>query len=243
MLAIRAASWLRGHRTAAGGLVAGGPDVRWASTQHNLLARLLLHDLGQLGHPGDAASADELAAAIDTTLLVRNADGSACFTEGAGDPLHPLDAQALGIVQLAESGETADAAAVARCVWSQFAIGGRSVVQSTLPTSLNTAYSAAGPFSGFRPFADAGAPDVLWAEGSFETRYALQHAGGQDLSGLDASLVSWLAITGDDATGPLGADRTVTTSRFSEYHVWPTSAAASWAIIGASAPKAFPAGL
>jgi hypothetical protein len=35
----------------------------------------------------------------------------------------------------------------------------------------------------------------------------------------------------------------VTTSGFSEYHVWPTSAAASWAIIGAAAPTAFPGGL
>jgi hypothetical protein len=75
-------------------------------------------------------------------------------------------------------------------------------------------------------------------EGTLETRFGLVTLG-RSVSALDASLQAWYALTGDGAAGPLMADRTITTSRFNEYHVWPVSAAASWALLNVGSQKTF----
>ena len=59
-------------------------------------------------------------------------------------------------------------------------------------------------------------------------RFALK-ALGENTSVLEKSMSAWGAIT---KAGTLGADRAATVEDLNEYHVWPTSAAASWTLLG-----------
>jgi hypothetical protein len=61
----------------------------------------------------------------------------------------------------------------------------------------------------------------------------------RSVNALDASLAAWNALTGSGAAGPLMADRTITTGRFNEYHVWPVSATASWTLLNSGSQKTF----
>ena len=79
-----------------------------------------------------------------------------------------------------------------------------------------------------RAYAEGAGPDVLWAEGTAQARFALK-ALGESTSTLDKSISAWNALT---QTGPLGADRRDTSREINGYHVWPTSAAASWTLMG-----------
>ena len=47
----------------------------------------------------------------------------------------------------------------------------------------------------------------------------------------DKELAALRNVTIARGEGPLQADRTVTGNAVNEYHVWPASAAASWALI------------
>ncbi|MBV9804921.1 MAG: hypothetical protein JO130_17100, partial [Solirubrobacterales bacterium] len=81
------------------GLVRGGPDVTWYSTQHNLLAYSFLSLLGnELAFDGDRSastpyytSSAKIAAAIQSLLLVHSGS-TAYFIEGVGDSVQSLDA-------------------------------------------------------------------------------------------------------------------------------------------------------
>ena len=100
------ANYLLGLRTTAG-LVNGGPDVSWVSTQHNLLTDAFLRDLisslksksmaPSLGVSSTTLSTAEakMAGAILSTLLVQSGS-QAYFVEGVGDSKIPLDVQAFG---------------------------------------------------------------------------------------------------------------------------------------------------
>ena len=86
------------------GLVRGGPDVKWVSTQHNILTLIALMTLSQqLEEQGDEGAATYREAAamiakgIDSQLIVRDG-GLAHFREGVGDEVIPLDTQALGVI-------------------------------------------------------------------------------------------------------------------------------------------------
>ncbi len=257
---LAAARWLLARQITspsdpAYGLLTGGPDVTWTSTQHNLVARAFFEQLANLidgtspehGHKACPAGLGGLSAqaastfsaslrqavslidaAVSRDLFVRSSSSSAYFREGAGDDIRPLDSQALGILWLVGQNRTADANAVESYANSTMLLTGRTLALSSDPATYNETYHSPGPFTGYRPYADTGSPDVLWMEGTLEMRLALGalHA---DTSSLDQSVLSWLGVTG--AAGPLQADRAVTTSAFNEYHVWPASAAASWALL------------
>ena len=232
------------------GLVRGGPDVSWSSTQHNLVAYTFLTRYGtELLGAGDAAGAQAawsaaraIGQAIDGQLLVQNG-ADAHFAQGANDPAQALDVQALGAMYLQGRGQPALAGSVLDHAQSTFALSGRSIVRSADPETYNQTYSAAGPFSGYSPYSGSGAPDVLWFEGTAEMRLALA-AVGRDTSALDASIARWQAVTSADAGAPLHADRTVTRDAFdSEYHVWPSAAGAGWALLSKGAPAFFAAPL
>src|ERR1700758_3485428 len=85
------------------GLVRGGPDVSWYSTQHNLLAYSFLNLLGnELTADGNRptantyySAANQISAGIESKLLVHNGS-TAYFIEGLGDNVQSLDADALG---------------------------------------------------------------------------------------------------------------------------------------------------
>lgn len=222
------------------GLVRGGPDVKWVSTQHNILTLIALMTLSQqLEEQGDegAAMYREAAATIvkgiDSQLIVRDG-GLAHFREGLGDEVVPLDTQALGVIYARFLGDDELAKQVYEYAQQNFAIKGRSIALSNKKASYNMTYEAEGPFSGYRPYIGKRAPDVLWFEGTAEMRFASSFLG-QPTDELDASMNSWWDVTRKQGLAPLGADRTITNNPYNEYHVWPTAAAGAWTVLsGAS---------
>ncbi len=245
----RAADYLLSLQTASG-LIAGGPGVKWVSTQHNLIAFDFLGRLSsELKEAGDdkaaeryEAAASTISAAIDANLLVSDKSGTH-FRQGFDDDTQALDVQALGAMYLQATDRRELAAQVLAYAQGTFAIGDRSVDLSREPATYNMTYSAAGPYSGYAPYAGRDAPDVLWAEGAGEVRLA-EAALGQDTSASDKSIASWAAITADEKQGPLQSDRTVTSEAFGvEYHVWPASTAAAWTVLSKGAPAFFAAPL
>ena len=99
----------------AQGLIKGGPDVNWVSTQHNLLAAGFLRDLaskiGTRGTLGTGLSYTEinnagntLGNAILANLLVQEGP-LAYFRQGVGDTKVPSDVQALGALYLQARGD------------------------------------------------------------------------------------------------------------------------------------------
>ncbi len=229
------------------GLVQGGTDVTWISTQNNLLAYALFTRLGRdlrSSHPAsaarDAAAARTIAAGVTTGLM--STAGGAHFIEGAGDTVLPLDVQALGAMFLRSRGQTGLARQVVAFANARFAVSGRSIVRSSAVATYNETYSAPGPFSGFRPFAGGGTPDVLFIEGSAQM-LAAESAVGASTSSLAASMRSWAKLTSRSGDAPLMADRTVDAGGYGEYHVWPAAAGAAWAVLAADGPGLFPAPL
>lgn len=222
------------------GLVRGGPDVKWVSTQHNILTLIALMTLSQQleeqGDEGAAAyreAAAVIAKGIDSQLIVRDG-GLAHFREGVGDEVIPLDTQALGVIYARFLGDDELAKQVYEYAQKNFAIDGRSISLSNRKATYNMTYEATGPFSGYRPYIGKRAPDVLWFEGTAEMRFASTFLG-QPTEALDASMNSWWDVTRKQNLAPLGADRTITNNPYNEYHVWPTAAAGAWTILSGAA--------
>jgi hypothetical protein len=236
----RAANYLLSLRNEEG-LVRGGPDVQWVSTQHNILTVIALATLSQqLQEQGDEGAANayreaagEIAKGIDSQLVVRDG-GLEHFRQGVGDEVVPLDTQALGVVFARFLGDDDLAKQVYEYAQQNFAIDGRSIVLSSKKTSYNMTYEAKGPFSGYRPYIGKRAPDVLWFEGTAEMRFVSSFLG-QPTEALDASMNSWWDVTRKQGLAPLGADRTITNSPYNEYHVWPTAAAGAWTVLSGAA--------
>jgi hypothetical protein len=243
----RAADYLLSLQTASG-LIRGGPDVEWVSTQHNLIAYAFLSRLaGELQSAGNAPSASRyqtaattISSAIDANLLVSDAAG-ARFRQGLGDETQALDVQALGAMYLQGIGQPAVAAQVLAWAQSTFAVAKRSIVLSADTDTYNMTYASAGPFSGYRAYVGTGTPSVRWAEASGEMRLATA-ALGLDTGALDTSIAGWAAITKD--AGALQADQTVKNDLEGvEYHVWPAASATAWTALAVSAPSFFAAPL
>ncbi len=152
----------------------------------------------------------------------------------------PLDVQSLGAMFLRSRGQTGLARRVVAFANARFAVSGRSIVRSSATATYNESYSAPGPFSGYRPFAGSGTPDVLWFEGTAQMRAAAA-AVGASTHALDASIRAWERITSRTGRAPLMADRTVNAGGYGEYHVWPAAAGAAWAVLAADGPGLFPA--
>src|SRR5450755_12378 len=239
--AMRAANYLISLEN-GDGLVQGGPDVTWVSTQHNILSVLALAGLaGELNNDGDQADANTYAEAakgisqgIDSNLLVNDGGSPAHFQEGENDAVIPLDTQALGVIYETFHGNSDLAQQIYDFAQKNFAIDGRSIQLSKKKSSYNMTYQSDGPFTGYKPYIGKRAPDVLWFEGTAEMRFATTIVG-QPTDTLDASISAWWDITRPQGLAPLGADRTITNNRYDEYHVWPTAAAGAWAILSGAA--------
>ncbi len=214
--------------TLPGGLIAGATGATWASTQHNVLADAFLWQLGAT----DATARKEeaaLAGAIHAQLYVD--DGStAHYRRGTGDDARPIDAQALGVLLELARGDNSSASKLAAGIDANYSVAKRTVVPSSDPATFNP-FSANGFYEGFRPYAGAQTPDVMWMEGTAQARLALTLAKVKTQN-LDSSMNRWLKITESTSAGPLAADRTVSTPDFGEYHVWPASATGSWMLLG-----------
>jgi hypothetical protein len=224
------ADWLLTRQSATTGLLTGGPDVSWVSTQNNMVAYLFFSLLatdpvGSLKASDVTAAANKIAAGIDSRLTITPAPGQLGFVQGLNDPLRPLDAQTLGVMYLSARNRTADAAKVRGYIDAGFAVTNRTIVKSSATSTYNMTYAANGPFTGYRPYATGG-PDVLWEEGTAQALVATDLLG-QDDTAQNRALAAWGVV------GPLQSDRTVTTSAVNEYHVWPASAAASWMMLAA----------
>jgi hypothetical protein len=236
----RAASYLLSLQGTTG-LIRGGPDVTWYSTQHNLLAYAFFMLLGNeltadnnrtLAATYDTAAA-KIASGIESNLLVHSGS-SYYFIEGLGDTVQSLDADALGVMFLESLGQVSTAQQVLSYAQAAFGVSGRSITESSNPATYNETYSARGPFSGFAPYIGTGAPNVLWTEGSAEMLVAA--AGlGQSTATLASSLLAIADVT--PGAAPVMADQTLTSLPYgAEYHVWPSAAAGAWMLIALDNP-------
>jgi hypothetical protein len=229
------ARWLLAHRRAGSGLVLGGPDVHWASTEHNLEARAFFAALvaaltgrrtdGRKCSPGlDGIASERLL--TDSTAAVERLDheiGSELFAgdhmrQGLHDDARPIDVQALGILWLLGRGRSDDARAVARYADENMWVSGRTV---------DWPGAEGQTFAGYKPFADAWGPDVLWMEGTQMMRLAKKRLG-LDVEVLDDEADRWVALSAP--LPPLQVDR----ATGGDYHVWPAAAPAAWLALSRS---------
>jgi hypothetical protein len=242
-VATNAAAYLR-SLTDGDGLVRGGPDVAWISTEHNLLSYALFTRLARdlsSSHPVSAARNAAAAVAVAGGLRsLVSTTGGTHYIEGVGDTVLPLDVQALGAMYLRSRGQAGAAKRVIAFANARFAVGGRSIVKSSDPATYNETYAASGPFSGYRPFVGAGTPGVLSFEGTAQMR-AAEATVGLPTASLDASMRAWQRITSHSGSAPLMSDSTIDAGGYGEYHVWPAAAAAAWAVLAADGPGLFPA--
>ena len=135
------------------GLVKGGPDVSWVSTQHNLLTAGFLRDLAaDLGTKGTLGTGltytdinnagNSIGNAILANLIIQ--EGSlAYFRQGINDPKIPADVQALGAMYLDARGD-GRAKQVAEYLRQRFYVAPRT--------------STAGTLAGFRPYSAPARP-------------------------------------------------------------------------------------
>ena len=136
---LRSADYLLSLQTDSG-LIRGGPDVKWVSTEHNLITYVFLSRLAsELQSNGNAdaaahyqAAAATISKAIDTNLLVSDDTGT-YFIQGLNDPVQALDVQALGAMYLQGTGRPDLAAQVLAYAQKHFAIDERSVDLSKDP--------------------------------------------------------------------------------------------------------------
>jgi hypothetical protein len=220
------------------GLVRGGPEVKWVSTQHNILTVFAINGLVKtLEERGEKSAAKRyaeasasIAKAIESQLVVRSLGVLSHFRQGVNDEVQPLDAQTLGALFALSRANVTLGLETYNYAQQNFALSGRSIELSKTPATYNMTYQAKGPFTGYRPYLGTGAPEVLWFEGTAQMRL-VSALLGQRTDTLDASVNSWWNVTRKEGVGPLGADRTVTGNKYNEYHVWPTAAAGSWTIL------------
>jgi len=229
------ARWLLAHRMAGTGLVTGGPDVSWASTEHNLEARAFFAALvatltgtktdGRRCQPGlDAVPADGLlSAAREAVEHLDHAIATELFAgdhmrQGLHDDARPIDVQALGILWLLGQGRKDDARTVAHYADASMWVTGRTV---------DWPGAEGETFSGYKPFADAWGPDVLWMEGTLMMRLAKKRLG-LAVAALDDQADRWAALSAP--LPPLQVDR----AAGEDYHVWPAAAPAAWLALSRS---------
>lgn len=215
-----------GLRT-ADGLVKGGTDVSWVSTQHNLLLVGMLRDLtSQIGtgttkigsFTGSQLNTiqNTIGNALLSKLLVQR--GSlASFRAGVGDDAIPADVQALGALYLSLRGDGRSSGVATYLLTSGFFVSGRAASDDK------------GLVSGYRPYLDAASPNVIWSEGTYETAVMAKRL---EIISLPTTLaVTSLTLTTlNGLVAPIGADRNVE-GRWGEFHTWPASAAASWLLV------------
>jgi hypothetical protein len=227
-----AATWLL-EQQGEDGLLRGGPDVKWVSTQNNIVAAQFLQQYRGENEETFNKEGERIADAVLKQLLVDDH-----FVQGVDDAVQPTDVQALGAMLLQQRGDTERANAVIKNMIEQDRITDRSIELSKDLDTYNMTYEAKGPFTGFRPYADKGSPDVLWFEWTMQAKVAMDRLGVDDPQ-LAESIKAWQEVTAPEKQGPLGADRTVSDERFNEFHVWPASAAGSWLLLQETDPDLF----
>jgi hypothetical protein len=230
----------------ADGLIRGGTDVTWVSTQHNLLAYTFLvrlaNELGAAGAPYRSA-AKAIGSGIDSNLFVDD-DSGPHYIQGLKDDAEPIDVQAIGAMYLAGRGQTDLARQVLARANTNFALD-LSITESSDPATYNESYEAEGTFPGFRSYSDyAIGGQVLWFDGSAMMLEATG-AVGEDTGPLLKGTQRWQSVTANiPGAPPLQANQTFTSASSGvEYHVWPSTASAAWLLLAQKAPYFFAAPL
>ena len=209
------------------GLVLGGPDVQWVSTQHNLLMaeffRAAAREFGYQRISGAITGStlntayNTAANAITSKLLVQSGR-QAYFVQGLDDARIALDTQTLGSVFLSlRNDPRADEVGT----W----------FSSNLYQSPRIVGGLA--WSGYKPFAGANAPNIVWSEGTIQADWALHRLGLQS-SLADIAVWGIIATTDGGASGPRGASSAVDDRSWGDFPAWPSSAAGSWLLIESS---------
>jgi hypothetical protein len=218
-------SYLEAEKRVSDGLFPGGPDVTWVSTQHNLLAAEFLRAAGQefgtkeigAGYKTTGtqvtAQYNSTATSITGKLLVSSGLLSANFIEGLNDTRLPVDVQSLGSMFLSLRSD----------VRAAF-VGGYLSNYSLSPFTTNSVL-----WSGYKPFLGAGAPNIVWSEGTVQADWALHQIPIQAPLA-DTAVAGITAQTKGGATGPPGAS-TASNDTWGEYPSWPASAPSSWLLI------------
>ena len=218
---------LKSRRT--DGLVLGGPDVQWVSTQHNLLMSEFFRSAWRTygnktlsqGISGTQLNAayNQAANAILAKLLVQ-AGPQAYFVQGLDDARLALDTQTLGSVFLSVRGDGR-----AGQVASWFAA---NLYQP--PRTVDGIV-----WSGYKPFAGANAPNIIWSEGTVQADWAIHRVGlTSAYAAADTAVQGILATTDGGTVGPLGASSAFSDRAWGDFPSWRTSAAGSWLLIQAA---------
>jgi hypothetical protein len=201
------------------GLVPGGPEVQWVSTQQNLLmAEFFRSGAKELGRQDLRDAYDKAAAALIKDLF--HSGYYAWFIQGLGDEDRPLDAQVLGTMF--------------------FWLRDRTLGENPFPF-LNLSIGDKfwvdhGGWTGFRPYwpVQEGTPDIVWTEGTLMAAWVFQRtgiAGSGVKARTDQAVAQIVARTKGETVGPPAADRASDTKRWGEYPAWPAAAPASWLLI------------
>jgi hypothetical protein len=238
---LQVASW-NGHPTSDQryGSILGGPDVEWASTEHNIDAYFFLRDLGRL--PGESRYTP-MASAVGDSLWLHHWDfWRERFFQGVStgwpDPTRALDLSSWGGLFWLAHGR-ADLAGHARASMEEFRVDGAAVTRSTGVDDYNTTFAAPGPFSGYKPYMpDPGvesAPHVVWSEGTWGA-LLLRSRLGEDVTADVAAMQALQQV--DPAGGYLQVTRGHRPPPF-EYHAWPSVAGTAWAVIVLRDPAGF----
>ena len=95
----------------------------------------------------------------------------------------------------------------------------------------STGHPEAGRFTGYKPYAEAWGPDVLWMEGTLQMRMA-KAAAGVSTAVIDENAARWATL----GTGGLlpQAERTLVGNPAGDYHTWPAAAPAAWLRLASS---------
>jgi hypothetical protein len=218
------AKYLLAEKRASDGLFPGGPDVTWVSTQHNLLAAEFLRSAGvEFGSRAIGSSTltgtqlttqyNTTAASIISKLLTSSGLLSANFVEGLNDPRLPVDVQSMGSMFLAKRND----------VRAAF-VGGYLSNYYLSPFTTNSVL-----WSGYKPFLGAGAPNIVWTEGTVQADWALRRLSIASPAS-NTALAGIVAQTNSGKSGPPGASAT-SNDTWGEYPNWPASAPSSWLLI------------
>ncbi len=234
LVTLQVASW-NGHAPSDPryGSVLGGPDVDWASTEHNIDAYFFLRDLGRL--PG-ASGYRAMANMVGDSLWGHHWDSwRERFFQGVTtswpDPTRALDLSSWGGLFWLAHGR-ADLAAQARVSLDEFRVEGAAVTRSTDPNSYNTTFAGAGPLRRLQA--------LPARSGRRERR--------RTSSGARAAGAPCCCASGSARTSPPTSPRCARCRRSTpaggylqvsqgyrpppfEYHAWPSVAGTAWAVM------------
>jgi len=223
--------WLLNNRdTQSGslsyGMVLGGPGMDSIAAEHNLVASAAFaHAIDETNGSSRGCKlplrglsrrqltrADQLLdAAINRTLLVRDDAGQVtAIRQGPEDDAIALDAQAYGALWLIRHGRLADARRV-------IANADRLMLTARPDGKI-----------GYKPFAEAWGPDVLWTEGTLQMAFAKIRLG-QRPGKLLRNVRTWAATKKPRML--LHADRDDVGSAAGDYHRWPAAAPEAWMVL------------